>query len=43
MRIGIVSCDNRDRIHLDSFGSIPPEDELEKIDVMATCAAERER
>ena len=40
MRIGIVSRDNRDRVHLDSLGYIPPADELEKIGVMATCAAD---
>jgi len=40
IRIGVVSRDGRDRIHLESLGYIPHEDELEKIRVMATCAAD---
>ena len=31
IRIGVVSRDSRDRVHLESLGYIPQEDELEKI------------
>ena len=37
---GVASRDSRDRIHLLSLGYIPQADELEKIQVMATCAAD---
>lgn len=40
IRIGVVSRDARDRIHLESLGYIPQEDELEKIRIMAICAAD---
>lgn len=40
IRVGVVSRDESDLIHLDSLGYIPQEDELEKIRVMATCAAD---
>lgn len=40
VRIGVASQDEDDHIHLESLGYIPQEDELEKIRVMATCAAD---
>ena len=40
IRMGVVSRDENDVIHLLNIGYVPQADELEKIRVMATCAAD---
>jgi len=40
LRIGLVSRDSRDHIHLERLGYVPAEDDLEKVRVMAVCAAD---
>ena len=40
LRVGLVSRDARNRVRLDRLGYVPAEDELEKVRVMATCAAD---
>ena len=40
LRVGLVSRDARDRIRLERLGYVPEDDELEKVRVMAVCAAD---
>ena len=40
LRVGLVSRDAEARVRLERLGYVPAEDELEKVHVMATCAAD---
>lgn len=40
LRVGVVRRDERDHIHLERIGYVPAADELEKVRVMAVCAAD---